>query len=96
MEGHGAPVHSVPCTGASLPETVPSQSLHLLGCFCMLYVFNMCLFIQCTLIELFLDVRIYTSSTDMEVNKRVSAQGGFMSGHADKTIKKGLESVWCA
>ena len=31
----------------------------------------MCLFIQCTLIELFLDVRIYTSSTDVVVNERV-------------------------
>lgn len=55
----------------------------------------MCLFIQCTLVELFLDVRIYTSSTDMGVNERVSAQGGFVSGHADKAIKKGLDSVWC-
>lgn len=55
----------------------------------------MCLFIQCTLVELFLDVRIYTSSTDMGVNERVSAQVGFVSGHADKAIKKGLDSVWC-
>ena len=42
-----------------------------------------------------MDVRIYTSSTDVVVNERVSAQGGFMSGHADKAIKKGLDSVWC-
>lgn len=81
----------------SLPsETGPSESLGLLGCFCTLYVLNMCLFIQCTSIELFLDVRIYTSSTDMGVNERVSAHVGFISGHADKAIKKGLESVWCA